>query len=519
MDRGQPSFVRTLLVAIVVAALVALPFWLFEEPQITGPVIFAGEEHAAGEVSAVKCPFGLNGDRWVTCYRATVPQTRGNREGDLISIFAVRIEPKGGATRDDPFLYLEGGPGFAGVPDDERPYGRNGWVRETYDRVLESGRAMIFVDTRGLGYAAPALQCPYADDIAWQALKLLPAEREAADNLTVDIACLDALKEKGIDLYAYHSAEVAQDLKALRIGLGIRQWNLYGVSYGAQTALHLLETDRAGVRSVIFDSPSYGGKNSFPDDQAAFDRVLAMVSANCKTDEMQDWCGEGDISERLAALLTRLKETPLTLRGYPFGKPVYLTDREAMTVFHQALYTAYGRDDMVSHLREMEKRRSGYLASLSDWSMDWRDTLYWSFLNEKFSWPVFYATACREQNFRDSVGESRWPVYTADEEDYFRNICDAMAVDWNGRAINASTFQGVPALVYSGNWDVITPPAYGRALADDIRGSYFLHPEESHGLLFWSYDECVATVAEDFLENLTVTPGGDCGSYLEEQTG
>ena len=46
---GQASFFRTLLVAGALAALVALPFWFFDTPEVTGPIVFAeaGEDSIA----------------------------------------------------------------------------------------------------------------------------------------------------------------------------------------------------------------------------------------------------------------------------------------------------------------------------------------------------------------------------------------------------------------------------------------------------------------------------------------
>ncbi len=502
-NSGRDPVLRTLLLGLIIAGVAAVVASMMQQTPQTGKLVFP-EGQNAGDVVAVKCPFRMPRFSTAQCYRAYVPQDWGANDGPLISILAVKIDPAGGARVSDPFLYLEGGPGYAGVPTNYHDYGASGWLREQYTEVLATGRAMIFVDTRGLGHAEPALHCPEALRIAWQGLKNRPETRDQDGVLAADIACFDQLQAGGVDLEAYHSDYAARDLQALRRGLGIDQWNLYGISYGAQTALNLLNVDRAGVRSLVFDSPSYSRIAAFPADQQAFERVLDQIEERCAAATQESWierCGDS-VKERIATLQDQLRDNPITLRGYPFGKPLYMGDREAMLVFHDVLYSADGFATLLAALAAMEERPTGYFASLSDWAMDWRERIYWSYQDDQFSWPVHLATACREMDHGPSAGQSRWPVYTLDEEQYQRALCAAMDVRWDGRHIDASDFDGVPTLVLSGEKDVITPPQYGRALADDIGADYFRHPRESHGVMFWTDDECVYESAVDFIETL-----------------
>lgn len=505
---GGRSVFKTLAIAIGLATLVALPFKLFHKPNLTGPVIFAAASKQAGEVSPVKCPFNLRGDRFVTCYRVYTRQDRRAPQSRLISSLAVMVSPTGGAKHSDPFLYLEGGPGYSAVQDSDDAYGKKGWVRRAYASILTQGRAVLFVDTRGLGFAEPTLHCPAAQEATWQALKLPTSARNSDTLLDADVACLDALTAKGVTLSQYQSAEVAKDLKALRLGLNISQWNLYGVSYGAQIALNLLAEDQAGVRAVIFDSPSYAHYTVFQDDQAAFDRVLTKIDQWCQGEAAKQ-CNDLTTSDRLETLLGRLRTDPLSMRGYPFGKPLLLTDREAMLVLHSGLYSTFGWSTFITNLTQMERQNNNYFSSLSNWSMDWRDSLYWSYRNDAFSWVVHDTTACREYDFTASPKASRWPVYSADEARYQRQICAALGISWQGTPIKAADFYGVPTLVFSGGRDVITPPAYGRTLAHDMGGFYFLHQQKSHGLLFLAPRGCITDSATQFLTTLSLVSDED----------
>ena len=58
------------------------------------------------------------------------------------------------------------------------------------------------------------------------------------------------LDAAGIDLRGYRGAEIAADVVALRTALGLRSWNLYGISWSTRTMLDALWQIITGRRSV-----------------------------------------------------------------------------------------------------------------------------------------------------------------------------------------------------------------------------------------------------------------------------
>ena len=67
-------------------------------------------------------------------------------------------------------------------------------------------------------------------------------------------ACHDRLASQGINLSNFNTAENEADFADLRKALHIKQWNVYGLSYGTDLALSLMRDYPEGIRSVIIDA-------------------------------------------------------------------------------------------------------------------------------------------------------------------------------------------------------------------------------------------------------------------------
>jgi pimeloyl-ACP methyl ester carboxylesterase len=501
---------RPLIVFIIIVAII-----FYVEDQYTSPVqenvTFA--EGTVGDVSEIKCPFPLNGDNHITCYHLITEQNHAAPDGNLLSILAVKIDPlpeqgeEKPDLRADPFLYLEGGPGYGAIYGDPGDFGTEGVMRKFYAPILQTGRSLIAVDTRGLGFSRPALSCPASNKVSWQYLMASPESRDDEKVLATDRACLQSLQDAGIDFGQYNSASTAKDLALLRKGLGIQQWNIYGVSYGAQTALQLLRHDREGVRRVIFDSPSYAHVTPWQDDEAAFIRILKQLDNYCaekKVGDDETYCpaikAQETVTERLDRVLAKLQKEPIILRNLSFERPVHMSDREAISLLHGSLYSESGFEDFLWDLEDFAAFENGLMASFSELAAYWRKILYYNYFDPLSSWVVQYATSCTEMNYDAESAQTAY-VYSPEEIDFSRRICDQMGLSFNGENINASEFTGVPSLTLSGHRDVITPPDYGRELAEDIDGLWLLKLEGAHGIAFAEGADCIKEVMSAFLND------------------
>jgi pimeloyl-ACP methyl ester carboxylesterase len=66
--------------------------------------------------------------------------------------------------------------------------------------------------------------------------------------------CHDRWVAAGVDLAAYNSVESAEDVAAVMKALGFDRFDLYGLSYGALLAQHVLRDFPQAVRSITLDT-------------------------------------------------------------------------------------------------------------------------------------------------------------------------------------------------------------------------------------------------------------------------
>ena len=149
-----------------------------------------------------------------------------------------------------PLLYLHGGPGYATV-DYFFPY----FPQSKTWPALRKTRDLVFLDQRGTGRSQPAF-CPELKRALETLNAQAPAPREAMqDTVAAYSACRPKMLAQGFDFGAYNSTATVEDAEDLRRALGVRQWNLYGISYGTLVGLEYLRRHPDSVRAAILDSP------------------------------------------------------------------------------------------------------------------------------------------------------------------------------------------------------------------------------------------------------------------------
>src|SRR5262245_3277747 len=180
-----------------------------------------------------------------SCGYLTVPENRSVPKGRTIRLLVARAKASTATPRPDPIVFLHGGPG--GIASIEAP----GIVAGG----MNAERDVIFVNQRSGLHDDPHLACPELDVFDAQAVGLVyqDAATAALDGAAV-ARCRERLAATGTHLGAFGTLANAADFADLRVALGVEQWNVYGVSYGAYLAQQLVRDHPEGIRTLILDS-------------------------------------------------------------------------------------------------------------------------------------------------------------------------------------------------------------------------------------------------------------------------
>lgn len=452
----------------------------------------------------VPCAFDLPSGVEGACYRFAVPQDWSSEDGPMLELAVAVVTQTAQVSDAPPVVYLEGGPGGPALPAAGTSGSENVWVTEDFAPVFSAGRALVLLDGRGVGASRPFLSCPEAMKQVWRDFRMPPNKRSLGAYLRDVEKCISSLSADGVVFSAYNSAQFAQDLKRLRLALGYDQWALYGVSYGAQTALAAVRADDGGIDRVIFDSPSYARGDVWNRDQDAFDRVLSVLDAACDAGEI---CAPGQrgMNARLQAVFDQLNVAPMRVRRSGGFVPVYVDGYLALYGIHLLLYYDLGPQILWSVISDLGNRDEAQAQFLVD-------LVYDQYAPSGFSDVVNWATYCQEDDvFSLYTRVSDLPVYEAQDVKAFQTVCQMMGFRHHADGAVASAVSGKPVIVFSGAWDPITPPDYGAALARDIGAvAHIVRPRATHSAAFKHEDACAQEILTAFLRSADGRVSASC---------
>lgn len=203
------------------------------------------------------------------CGTLLVPEHHSGPAGRKIALRVMLIPATGANPAPDPIVPIPGGPGGTVIS------AAGGWVRILTDARAE--RALLLVDPRGTGESG-ALDCDLDNPrghLGGYFREFLPIERVKACRVEL---------EKRVDLTAYSTESIADDLEAVRAALGFPALNLYGVSGGTRQAQVYLARYPARVRSLVLAgvlAPGFRMPLGYARDaQGAFDSLAVACRAD-----------------------------------------------------------------------------------------------------------------------------------------------------------------------------------------------------------------------------------------------
>lgn len=442
------------------------------------------------------CPVETEPGERIDCGALFVPENRARTDSRTIRLPVMIFRSRAATPAPDPLLFMSGGPGNSTVAG--RRSGKGNPFLEERDYIL--------LEQRGARYADPALDCP-----DWAKLKGEIAAGElrgaAADAAQVAAAgeCRRALAASGADLGGYTSAATADDLEDLRQALGIRKWNLYGLSYSTRVMLTVLRRHPEGVRSVMLNSVLPPDVSFDEVASANLLRALDLVFDGCAIDRE---CGAAfpDLRRTFVDLVAAADRTPLTLqlekgtrevRGAEITAAVYdvLHDAEAIPLLPRFIAdVAAGRYDELRRLLAPAQGTSSVALGLR------------------------HSVWCAEEMPFENVERVARQTSSAlglgglDERAASAELCQAWNVPPSLPIENEPVKSDVPALVFAGEFDPDTPPDWGRQLLESMPHAFYVELRgQSHGA---GFHPCGREIARAFLRAPDSPPPVGCALQL-----
>jgi len=448
-----------------------------------------------------ECQFRLPPGREVTCGYVVVPENRSSEadSGHRLWLHVAIVHSKSDQPAPDPVVYLGGGPG-GNVS--EYTYG----IARMFDRIYRDRDVIVF-DQRGVGLSQPSLDCPEVDAYVLEMLDQNPTpEEETRRSLEVYQTCRDRLAAEGIDLSAYNSAENAADVDDIRRALGYDEWNLYGVSYGTRLALTTMRDHPEGIRSVVLDSVVPLQVDLLSEIGPNAERAIDLLFERCAADAACD-AAYPDLETFFFALVAQLNAVPITLRVEPYD--VLLDGDDLISVLRQLLYISDVIPDLPKMIYDIEQERYDDLVG-------WLGLLL--FDGEYFSEGMYASVQCAEEvpfHVSDETEvmldklDPRLRDYFAASIDDYSGLCDTWDVRTADLAENEPVVSAIPTLVLSGEYDPITPPAWGQLAAESLENVFYA---EFRGLGHGVFGDriCARRIVEAFLSAPDVEPDLTC---------
>ncbi len=300
-----------------------------EQASVFGTGIFARD---TGRIDSVICPFAGKVDYKpgeVRCGLLEVPENRDDPDTRMIELHFVKIaarptdkhkdESDQSEDRDDPILYITGGPGVAVT----------GYVRRLKNHGVVDHRDLYILEQRGIGFSGDF--CPFyglREPARANALTIEDAEADVVERVR---DCLTRADRAGVDLSGYSTIESARDMEVLRRALGIDEWNPWGISYGSVVGQAYLREDPEGIRAAVLDAIVPLDREARPIRRAqSLERSLSLLQETCNADPV---CAQTypDFTQTLRDVMVKAQEdahviNAIDKEAFPSGRFAVLPD-------------------------------------------------------------------------------------------------------------------------------------------------------------------------------------------------
>ncbi|HET7844919.1 MAG TPA: alpha/beta fold hydrolase [Xanthomonadales bacterium] len=413
------------------------------------------------------------------CARLEVPEDRAHPEGRKVSLAIAWVASDAKQPQPDPVFLLAGGPGQG--------------ARESYPSVARAFREVlrrrhvILVDQRGTG-DSNALACRNA-----------AGESAFGDDADVTPAgfarfAKECLAKLDADPRFYTTSDGVADLDAVREALGVEQVDLLGVSYGTRVALEYLRRHPDRTRAVVLDGVVPPDLVLGSEHAKNLESALDLQFARCTSDPE---CAKrfGSPRESLSALLTRLRAAPQPVRyrdpltNEPREEP--LTADAVAGVVRLFAYSPQVAGMLPLALHEAQTGNAEPLMAQS--------RMLQSIVGETIMHGMQLSVICAED-------ADLLQVDPADTNTLLGNslieMTQVQCREWpKGKRpddFHAAVTSDRPVLLFSGEFDPVTPPRYGERVVKTLaNGRHLVANGQGHNVTPLG---CIPKLVGDFFD-------------------
>jgi pimeloyl-ACP methyl ester carboxylesterase len=442
------------------------------------------------------------------CGYLTVPENRSVPNGRTIRLLVVRAKAATASPKPDPIVFLHGGPG--GIASIEAP----GIVAGG----MNAEREVIFVNQRSGLHDEPHLACPESDAFDAQAVGLVYQDPATAslDGAAV-AACRKRLAATGADLRAFGTLENAADVADLRVALGIEQWNVYAVSYGAYLAQQLVRDHPEGIRTLILDSELPPTVNIV---DKWWEAPASGLKAIFKACSHQPACAASypNLETVFNATVNKLARTPahVTVTGTS-GKPIHVTIDGFKLV---PLILDWSANDKVVDIPRMIYNMAygdgtiaaSAIAVAAETPADQRGLLgaglaLNAYCQDMANWTTPQRALAHARIAMPALPDSVLQI--APTGSYMFHECAAWDTSRSDPMTHAPAVSAIPTLILSGTFDTKASPGWISESTRGLRNNVVVHlPGVGHAVLPRS--TCGQSIMSAFVDNPTASVDTSC---------
>ncbi|WP_236968130.1 alpha/beta hydrolase [Microbacterium aurantiacum] len=446
------------------------------------------------ELDEVRCPVPVpNGQgARLTCGVLTVPERGAGDPENTVALPIIVIDSVSESPSDDPLVVpvLGDADAFAQAL---RTFTGAGWTGD---------RDVILVGHRGTELSRPTLDCPeIGRGLVVEDGRLLTGAEATPQRIAEITACRERLTEEGIDIAAYSTRAMVDDLAELRATLGYDRWNLYASDRATRLALSTMRFAPDGLRSVVLDGTVPPGVDALAEESTAFRAAASSVIEACGAEPECRERAPG-LESALTSVLSSAASDPATVTAVSPGDggrlDVVLDEAEVARTLAWATADAATVRAVPFVIDQLASGNAEAIVPLLQRRLDALTAT---------GAGLGLTRVCAEQ-----------VPFTAAEGLALTAECEAWGVPARDGSEAERVTSGIPTLLLTGTYDSVATPAWSDAAAEGLeRGTVVRVPHAGQGILTGSGTRadslarsCAARVAADFLRDPAEVPDAEC---------